>query len=331
MSDSTARRLQGYLPDSWGVAVASDGAGLVVRAPDGSRAVFRVLARKQLDARGVLNLRQRLDPPQGTLVVATFLGPRTRELLEQAGASYMDDHGNVRIALDRPAIYVRLEGAQRNPARPPQPLASLKGPASARVVRALCDFLPPFGVRKLARRAEASAASVSRVVAFLEREALLERQAEEVANVNWAGLLRRWALDYQFFTSNEVSTFLEPRGMDALAAKLRHFQARCVLTGSIAANRKAPVAPARSAAIYVREIAEAAQELKLRPVDSGGNVFLVRPFSGVAFSRTWTEEGLTFAALSQVAADLLTSPGRGPAEGEELIGWMTSHVGVWRS
>lgn len=31
----------------------------------------------------------------------------------------------------------------------------------------------------------------------------------------------------------------------------------------------------------------------------------------VVSERTWTEEGLTFAALSQVVADLLTSPGRG--------------------
>lgn len=41
-------------------------------------------------------------------------------------------------------------------------------------------------------------------------------------------------------------------------------------------------------------------------------------------------DGVWYAAPSQVAADLLTSPGRGPAEGEELIGWMMSNEDKWR-
>ena len=54
-------------------------------------------------------------------------------------------------------------------------------------------------------------------------------------------------------------------------------------------------------------------------------------FDPVVFARTWTEEGVSFAALSQVAADLLGSPGRGPAEGEELIAWMGKHPDAWRA
>lgn len=41
-------------------------------------------------------------------------------------------------------------------------------------------------------------------------------------------------------------------------------------------------------------------------------------------------DGVWYAAPSQIAADLLTSPGRGPAEGEELIEWMFAHEGAWR-
>ena len=40
--------------------------------------------------------------------------------------------------------------------------------------------------------------------------------------------------------------------------------------------------------------------------------------------------GVWYAAPSQVAADLLTSPGRGPAEGEELIQWMQANEEAWR-
>ena len=37
------------------------------------------------------------------------------------------------------------------------------------------------------------------------------------------------------------------------------------------------------------------------------------------------------AALSQAAVDLLTGPGRGPAEADELIRWMREHEDAWRS
>ncbi len=37
------------------------------------------------------------------------------------------------------------------------------------------------------------------------------------------------------------------------------------------------------------------------------------------------------APLVQVAADLLTGPGRSPAETEALMEWMTSNEEAWRA
>jgi hypothetical protein len=60
-------------------------------------------------------------------------------------------------------------------------------------------------------------------------------------------------------------------------------------------------------------------------------VILAEPFDPVAYERTWEQDGVTFDALSQIAADLLTSPGRGPAEADELVGWMAENEDTWRS
>jgi hypothetical protein len=46
---------------------------------------------------------------------------------------------------------------------------------------------------------------------------------------------------------------------------------------------------------------------------------VAEPFDRVVFERTSTRDGLVYAAPSQLAADLLTSPGRGPAEAEALL------------
>src|SRR5947207_21220 len=47
--------------------------------------------------------------------------------------------------------------------------------------------------------------------------------------------------------------------------------------------------------------------------------------------RASKKNGVTIAAPSQVAADLLTSPGRGPNEAEALIEWMREHEDAWRA
>jgi hypothetical protein len=164
------------------------------------------------------------------------------------------------------------------------------------------------------------------------QEALVERGSrDEVVGVDWSALLRRWIQDYRFLASNAAVTFLDPRGIQSLLSKLRHVRQRYAVTGSLAAARRAAVAPARVAAVFVDDPPAVAESLELRPAESGGNVMLVRPLDAVVFERRWVEDGLTFAALSQVAADLSTSPGRAPAEGEELLAWMSKNQDAWRS
>lgn len=328
------RLLAGRLPFSWRLASAPVGTPeATLRAPDGATARLRVIRRKRLDPKDVAALlapqRGSLD---GTLVAAPFLSPRTRQLLVDAGASYADATGNLRLVLDRPAVFIQTEGALKNPQREPRPLVSLKGPAAARVVRALCDVKPPYGVRRLAQIAAAAPATVSRTLTFLVREALVKRgQRGEVLDLDWPALIRRWVQDYQFLSSNAVSTFLEPRGIPGLISKLRGFRRRYAVTGSLAAARRAPVAAARIAAVYVDDPSAVADSLDLRPAEAGANVTLVRPIDAVVFERTWAEDGLNFAALPQVAADLMTSPARAPSEGEELVAWMRKNESAWRA
>jgi hypothetical protein len=325
--------LQSRLPPSWRVLGKPFASTLTLRAPDGSTARLPVLRRKSLDPRDVVILgRSPQETLAGTLVTAPFLSRRTRELLTQAGASYADASGNLRIVLDKPGLYVETEGAQKDPRRERRPLVSLKGPAAARVVRALCDVRPPYGVRRLAEIAKTAPSSVTRVVGLLEKEALVTRRSrDQITEVDWAGLIQRWAQDYQVLSSNEAVTLLAPRGLAALTDGLRAFKGRIAVTGSLAAALRAPVAPARIAMLYVDDPSRAAKSLGLRPAEAGANVMLLRPLDDVAFARTWVEEGVTHAALSQVAVDLLTAPGRAPSEGEELLGWMKKNPNAWRT
>jgi hypothetical protein len=81
----------------------------------------------------------------------------------------------------------------------------------------------------------------------------------------------------------------------------------------------------------VTDIERVAEDLRLRLADAGANVILAEPFDTVVFDRRTQRDEIYYAAYSQVAADLLTSPGRGPSEGEELIRWMEAHEDAWRA
>ena len=60
------------------------------------------------------------------------------------------------------------------------------------------------------------------------------------------------------------------------------------------------------------------------------NLAAIQPNDDLVFLRAWQEAGTTYAALPQVAVDLLAGPGRNPAEGKALLDWMRTNEDQWR-
>ena len=270
--------------------------------------------------------------PPVYMLVSTYLSSRTRERLVEAGMSYADATGNIRFTVDRPAVFIETQGADKNPVREIRPLHSLKGRRAARVARGLLDYRPPFGTRELAAEIASSAAMVSRVCRLLEPDEIVTKASPRgrVIAVDWEALVRRWVVDYDFASSNALTTWLEPRGPQALFARLRDAEFRYTVTGSFAAYRLAPIAEPRLATLYADDPETAAESLRLRPAETGGNVLLVRPFDSVAFERAEYDDDIAFARVTQVLLDLMTGPGRGPAEAEALLAWMRGNEDRWK-
>ena len=321
-------------------------AALALTDPRGESATVIVEAKGQpLEARAVGSLLYQSQKLLDTgieasgsggsccfMVVSPFLGPSAKERLADAGISYADATGNMRFVTSRPAVFIETEGAVRNPWRENVPLRSLQGRRSARVVRAFLDFRPPYGTRELAALSDNAPASISRVAELLERDAIIERAGPRgaIVSVDWKRLLHRWAVDYDFASANRMMSCLEPRGLSRLFEKLREAEFDYTVTSSFAGNRYAPLAEPRLATVYVADLGDAVDRLGLRLADTGGNVLIGQPFDPVVFDRAERDDGITYARITQVAADLMTGPGRGPAEGEGLIEWMEANEEIWR-
>ncbi|MEU6715879.1 hypothetical protein ABZ897_30805 [Nonomuraea sp. NPDC046802] len=311
-----------------------------VTAPDGASAVLVVEAKRVVERRDAALLLQQLDalaeeiPGSRGVVASRYLSPPVRRQLSDAGLSFIDATGNVRLNVARPGLYVADRGADRDPWRGPgRPRGTLKGAPAAKVVRALLDHDRSWAIRELIEVAGVSTGSTYRVIEFLEDENLATRtNSGAVVVPDWVALLRRWGEDYGFVRNSRVTRWIAPRGLSNVVQRASSSTIRYAVTGTLAAANWAAYAPARSAMIYTADAEQTARLWDLRPADAGANVMLAEPETDVVFARTLADAtGLTIAAAPQVAVDLMTGPGRSPSEAEELIEWMTRNESSWRS
>ena len=109
-----------------------------------------VASRLKASSRARQEQLGKAGPEPVAMLISPYLSPLTRKRLTEAGISYADSTGNIRLTVERPAVFVQNQGADKNPFREERPLRSLKGGRAARVVRALMDYRTPFGTRELA-------------------------------------------------------------------------------------------------------------------------------------------------------------------------------------
>jgi hypothetical protein len=349
LADWIVNELRNRLPESWRVrlreevSVRDERADAVIEftAPDGNSLVLLVEAKRSVESRDVPDLARQLrelgaelDPSPGAVILAPYLNSGVRERIVEEGLNYADATGNLHLSLNKePALFIRDAGASRDPWRGPgRPRDSFRGPIAARVVRTLVDFAPPMTVPALIERSEVSTGAGYRVVDFLERQDLVERQPRgPITRADWRGMLERWAQDYELNLAETADTFLAPRGLRYLWERLGEGEeSRYVLSGSAAAAHYEEYAQTRMAMLYADDPQQLAGGLDLRPVESNANVLLVRPADPVVYARAQEREGIRIAAPSQVAVDLLNGPGRAPVEAQALLDWMERNESAWR-
>lgn len=334
--------LRERLPEGWSAALdeveprgsTADADGVIrLRAPDGREAALVAEVRQRLDPRRATELAaevRRWAGQRPALAIAPWMSPTTREILGAARVNLLDLTGSVRMVLSDPGLFIETAGAERDPWPEPSRV-TLRGAKAARVVRALCAGRPPLGVRELASEVGTTPGYVSKLLGLLDEQAAVQRtEGGQVGAVDLRRLLERWAEDAPLEARASTTTWIAPRGLTDLLQKLRSTGARYAVTGSLAASRRAPITAPRLVSVYVDDPDAFARAVDLRPADAGANVLLLVPDDGYPLDDTWHDEGVRFAALPQVVADLLSGPGRGPAEAEALLAWMSEHGEVWR-
>jgi hypothetical protein len=333
------------LPRAWSVYATRERPGtdglLTLAAPDGTTTTVVVETKKAVEPRdvasAVLQARSKQANPGAVLIAAPYLSPRTREVLAESGTGWFDLTGNLRLQLDRPALFIDRVGASRSPYTDPDDrrLRSLRGAGAARIVRALLDGKPPFGVRSLADTAEVGIATSARVLDLLARESLVDRADRgQVTSVSKRSLVRRWTADYRLTATNDAIPMLAPRGLGGVLRELTSCDGEYAVTAEAGARAYLPadtaaVAPLSLLAVFAADPLRAQDALGLRQVERGANVLLIAPFDDVVFRGAVERDGVRYAAASQVVTDLLTSPGRAAEQAEPLFDVLAAGDSGW--
>ena len=331
--DAAIATLDSLLPRAWTVDIAIHSAtGGVVRlaAPDHTAGEIAVLVYDRLTTREAAALP---EPKQPTVVVANWLSPRTRELLDRAGLSYIDHTGNVYLAISRPGLTIRTTGSPRDPSPKPAKAPNIRGPRAWALLRTLVEVRPPYGVKELASTLATDAGYVSRLLGALSGELLITRaERGPVRQVEWESIIRQMATSYTLFNANDTTNWVASGGAEQFLRDLAASTIRgWAVTGSFAAAPLVSVAAPEVAVVYDEDPERIVSVTRLRKVRTGGNVVLACPYHRVVFERTWSRGNVVYASLPQVAVDCLTGPGRMPAEGEALLHWLHRKAPRWQA
>jgi len=279
-------------------------------------------------ARAAARLVESCPPSMLPLMVVPYMSPDAQRQCEAAGSHWLDLSGNAHIRARN--LLIRIEGRPnqfKRPGRPDDPFAM----RSARVARALLHAPRQWTAQHtLVRSTGLSKSVVSRAVHRLDELGLLEHHTDD-AHVfrprSAVDLLRSWGLHYAFKRHRVARLHLyAPTGPElirAVAARLNDAQVPFAMTGLAAAWLHEPHASFRLVTAFVASLPSSAalQEMGLRSVENGANVWLVAPDDEDILREEYLIErqGIRCVDVPQTWLDLQHHPERAAEAAEALL------------
>jgi len=264
--------------------------------------------RRILEAAGHLGeLRDRGYP----VFVAPFISERGRELCNRLKMGCLDLAGNAFLKFG--GIWIDRWGRE-NPNKEKRLLRSLFTRKSTLVIRTL--FSKPdkrWTMDALSKESGASLGMVSRVIGRLAGENFANKERGNISLQRIPELLDAWNAAYSFGSNRSTGYYCGLGDRGKILANLK----KCgpddyALTLGAAASLVAPAVRSGDVHLYIRGSADRIiQCLDLRPVEFGGNVYLVEPPDEGVFIGARNVGGLALVSNLQLYLDLYNHPMRG--------------------
>lgn len=311
--------LMSVLPRGWQARVArtpaagGTDASLEVLSPVGDRLTACVEAMSRAEPARLVREVSWLQRCDQALVVAPRLSARAREILTEAGISWLEPDGDCRIAMD--GLFIERLGLSQARSDRGAPgtryVANLFSGGPLRVVRwLLIEPRRSWTLADMADRTRLTLGFVSRVFKTLARDAYLDRARGDNRLRDRDALLDAWASAPRSgeAVSERVATVAST---EALLHMIRSSSppSAYAITAEAAADRIAPFARYSRVEMYVDDVAGWDRSLGLTAVPRGGNLVLIKPTDAGVFDGTFERDGLRLVSRPQLFVDLVRRGG----------------------
>lgn len=261
------------------------------------------------------------DPMTYGVIVAPYISAKSDAICKEAGIGYVDLSGNCSIAFQQ--VYIRRENmANRYPFK--TSLSSIYSPKSERILRVLLGY--PYQVWKavdLADEAQVSLGMITQVGKKLIEEEWLKKSSHGIALIQPESLLEDWTNHYTI-RRNILNQYYSVKSLQNIekdvADRCNTLNIPYALTGFSACNRLAPMVRGQRAMIYVsRDFDLVAENVGLKPVNSGANVILIQPYDDGVYWNGKLIDDLQIVDPVQAYLDVKKNPGRGEEAADFLL------------
>ncbi len=252
---------------------------------------------------------------------APFISEASAAICRDSQIGYFDLAGNCRFAFDN--LYVERSSSQ-NPYKEKRSEAPLFSPKSSRILRVLLNEpRRTWQVQQLSKTADVSIGLASKIKNQLEEREWIVAGEGGFRLAQPEKVLEAWADAYSYKQNGVFEYYTLDSVGDAelaVAEWCRESEVDYALTGFSGARLSSPRVRYNRASIYVSSrIDNVALNTRLKPVESGGNVILLRPYDDGVLAGAQFLYGMQTVSPVQLYLDLRSMSGRGEEAAEEIL------------
>ena len=287
---------------------------------DGSPSVIRRAASELKSIRGSF-------PDDANLYLAVgapYISDEGMKICREEQIGFLDAAGNCFLSFGE--VHIEIKG-NKNLQPPKRSSKFLFSPKSSRITRVLLfDVNRWWQVQEIAVEAEISIGLVSRLKQKLLEEELVVEQDRRLKAKSPKRLIDVWVENYKY-KRNLVKEYYSlddvPKAEKRIADYCNQRNIPCALGLFSAASRVAPSVRMNKSFVFVdANLDEVAGALNFKPVPSGSNVVLLKPYDAGVFYKNRDFDGLKVVSDVQIYIDLKSYRGRGEEAADFLMQYL---------
>ena len=269
-----------------------------------------------------VRMRSERDKSAYPIIIAPYVSPNGRAICRELDIGFIDLCGNALIEFE--SLLIDRYGIENKSAKK-RLQRSLFSPKASRVSRALLEApMSDWTMAGIAKASGVSLGQVYKVLQLLAFEGYVEKQRGAIKMLKPGALLDEWAGTYRY-DKQEITGFYCPlKDRDAIFSSLKALDEYALTLGAGAAI-VAPFVRSTDTYVYARWPERIIKALDLKPVEFGGNFYIITPSDDGVLLNTQTIDGIRIVSNVQLYLDLFNYPMRGKEQAghlrEKLMGF----------